>query len=298
MNSLAPEIRFFEAEDGYRGAVRVWPQRDPLGCIVCVHGIVSHGAWYLSSCRYLAQAGFEVHFVERRGSGLNLREPGDVNRYETWLDDIEGYLSALPKNVPRLLFGISWGGKLAAAVARHRPKLLAGIGLLCPGLFAKQFPSRLKYTALDVARRCGLANKRVTIPLQDPALFTESPALQEYVRRDPLTLRKVTVRFALEDRKLTGYATEAPQEITVPVFVALAGKERIVDNGRVRRFFDQLGSPEKQLIEYPEAAHTLEFEPDPSKYFADLVRWSLDACALSDAEPKSPDETGQNKLHL
>ena len=118
-----------------------------------------------------------------------------------------------------------------------------------------------------------MAKRRVTIPLQDPALFTESPEWQDYVQRDPLTLRKVTVRFALEDRKLTRYATEAPQEIRVPTLAVLAGRERIVNNARVRKFFDQIDCEKKKLIEYASAAHTLEFEPDPNEYFKDLTEW-------------------------
>jgi hypothetical protein len=30
----------------------------------------------------------------------------------------------------------------------------------------------------------------------------------------------------------------------------------------------------RTIIEYPHAAHTLEFESDPSQYFADLTDWT------------------------
>ena len=32
----------------------------------------------------------------------------------------------------------------------------------------------------------------------------------------------------------------------------------------------------RTIIEYPDAHHTLEFEPDPAPLFADLTRWLLD----------------------
>ena len=73
----------------------IWPVTQPLAYIVGLHGIVSHGGWYLKSCSALARAGFEVHFLERRGSGLNTAERGDVNGYVTWLTDL-GAIAAWP----------------------------------------------------------------------------------------------------------------------------------------------------------------------------------------------------------
>ncbi len=268
------QIEFFDAADGYRWAARVWRPAKPLGQVVFIHGIISHSGWYLPTCQHLARAGFEVHALDRRGSGLNAANRGDVDRYETWIDDVKDYLDERPHPGLRLLLGISWGGKFATAFARTHPTSLDGLGLLCPGLFSQKFPNRLKYTALAVAASLGLSGVRVTIPLKDPALFTSSLAHQPYVRDDPLTLRKVSIRFALADRELTRFATEAPEEIRVPTLMLLAEHDRVVDNGKLREFYERLGTNEKKLIEYQGATHTLEFEPDPSGYLADLRAWT------------------------
>jgi len=119
-----------------------------------------------------------------------------------------------------------------------------------------------------------LRERRVTIPLQNPSLFTDSHEHQEYIRKDPFTLRKITVRFALADRALTRYTIETPREIRLPTLLMLAGRDRIVDNDRVRQFVDEFSADKKTIIEYPDAAHTLEFEPDPAGYFDDLARWA------------------------
>jgi alpha-beta hydrolase superfamily lysophospholipase len=47
----------------------------------------------------------------------------------------------------------------------------------------------------------------------------------------------------------------------LPVLVLLAGQEKIVDNARTRAWADRR-LRKKQVIEYPGAYHTLEFEPD------------------------------------
>ncbi len=56
----------------------------------------------------------------------------------------------------------------------------------------------------------------------------------------------------------------------------LAGRDRIVDNARTLAYFHTLAARDRTVIDYPEAHHTLEFEPDPSRYGRDLIAW-LDA---------------------
>lgn len=266
-------ITRFTASDGYAFAVRLWPCPQPMARMVFVHGIISHSGWYPGSCRFLAERGFEVHFLDRRGSGLNLQDRGDVRAYDVWLSDVEEYLEHLPSDVPRMLLGISWGGTLTAAVARHRPELLAGIGLLCPGLFSHQAANAAQRAAIRLAYRAGLRNLRVNIPLQDPALFTESAIHRQYIGADPLTLRQITLRFAWANLHLTQYATEAPHQIRVPTLLMLAGRDPITDNPRTRAFVERIASDDKTIVEYPAASHTLEYEPAPEAYYADLAAW-------------------------
>ncbi|NUQ65435.1 MAG: alpha/beta fold hydrolase [Pirellulales bacterium] len=269
----AARLTHFTAPDGYRFAVHQWQHPRPSARLVFLHGIVSHAGWYPRSCRHLAQEGVEVHFLDRRGSGLNLAGRGDVAACRTWMDDVEAYLEQLPRDAPRLLMGISWGGALAAAVAGRRPDLLSGMGLLCPGLYARQAANAAQGVAIRLAHRAGFGKHRVSIPLQDPALFTTSAAFQEYIRTDPLTLRRITIRFAAANLQLLHYATEAPEAIHVPTLLMLAERDAIVHNERVRAWADRIACDRKETVEYRGAGHTLEFEPDPSRYFADLADW-------------------------
>jgi acylglycerol lipase len=223
------------------------------------------------------QADFDVHFLDRRGSGLNAEAPGDVDNWATWIDDVTTYLAQLRGGPPIVLCGISWGGKLAAAVARRRPASIQALALICPGLYSPHEPGLLKRMALAAPGSSQRQKRRVRIPLERPALFTDSPVWQEFVEHDPLTLRRVTWRFAQEDRQLTRYARAAAPFLHMPLMLMLSGRDRIVDNSRTRAFFNRTGSRFRTLIEYPNAAHTLEFEPDPEPYFADLSSWVISA---------------------
>jgi alpha-beta hydrolase superfamily lysophospholipase len=241
---------------------------------VFLHGITSHSGWYDGSSAHLAGHDIEVHFLDRRGSGLNADQPGDIDRWTTWIDDVAAYLEQLGRTLPVALCGISWGGKLAAAVARRHPGLVAALGLICPGLYSPHEPGVLKRAALRAPAPARFRERRrLGIPLDRPALFTDNREARKFIAEDPLSLRQVTWRFASEDRQLTHYARQAAPYLHMPMLLMLAGRDRIVDNRRTRAFFHRTGAENRTLIEYPHAAHTLEFEPDPRRYFDDLTDW-------------------------
>jgi acylglycerol lipase len=236
LSGLLPRFDFYTARDGRRLAVRVWNAVDPPRArVVFLHGVASHGGWYTRSCHHLNKVGFEVHFLDRRGSGVNTEGRGDVDRYETWVDDVGMYLEKIGKSRPVILCGISWGGRLATAVARQHPGLIDGLALL--------------------------------------SLFTDTPRWRDYVATDPLTLREVTVCFAQADRELAGVARESAEYLHMPTLLVLAGHDRIVASPPTRAFLNRSAATHKTLIEYPNGAHTLEFEADPERYFADLADW-------------------------
>ncbi len=283
MAAILPRIDFYSAHDDRRLAVRVWnAAQAPKARVVFLHGITSHGGWYDQSAAYLAAAGYEVAFIDRRGSGLNGEEMGDVANWQAWIEDVETFVGAdrqpfansdSLKQSPTILCGISWGGKLAAAIARHSPGLFAGVALVCPGIYSPYMPGVLKRLALATPAPKWLRQRRLRVPLRRTELFTDTPRWCDFIDRDPLALRTLTWRFAQQDRELTRYAREAAAFLHLPTLVMLADQDRIVDNRRTREYFGRFPSRQKALIEYHGAAHTLEFEPDPTQYFRDLVEW-------------------------
>lgn len=292
MPAAPPRIDFYSANDGRRLAVRVWDAAKPASArVVFLHGVTSHGGWYSQCAEYLAAAGLDVHFLDRRGSGLNGEQAGDVDCWRTWADDIAAYVNtsrgadAVSDNAhrrPTILCGISWGGKLAAAVARRHPTLCDGVAFICPGLYSPFMPRIIRRIALAVPPPAWLQQRRLRIPLRRAELFTDTPSWRDFVAQDPLALRSVTWRFAQADRRLTRYARQAATFLRIPTLLVLAGRDRIVDNRSTRDFFGRIASPRKTLLEYAAAGHTLEFEPDPTPYFADLAEW-LQRTALAAA---------------
>lgn len=263
------------AGDGYRWRYRRYPAIGPARAhVVCVHGIQSHGGWYVHSCRRLAEAGFAVSFLDRRGSGLNEQDRGDTPGFRRLLSDVAEFLEPARQDASgrkTFVVGISWGGKVVLGVEKLRPGLMDAVALLCPG-----FRPRVSLSLRDKMRvlwaRLTRPKRMFPIPLSDPVLFTATEKWLKFLRENPLTLREATARFLCESVALDIYLRDAARRMRLPVLVLLAGRDRIIDNLSTRIFLDRFAGP-KEVIEYPQAHHTLEFEPDPDRHVRDLAKW-------------------------
>jgi alpha-beta hydrolase superfamily lysophospholipase len=267
------EVRTYTAGDGYRWRYRHYPAvSDPLARVVCLHGIQSHAGWYEYSSTRLGRAGFEVSFLDRRGSGMNEQARGDAPGFRRLLDDVAEYLRTQRGGMPVFLVAISWGGKLAAALQRRHPGLVEGLALLCPGFFSQRRPGLSQRLAI-LGARLTAPERRFPIPLNDPELFTVTPHWQQFLRDDPLLLRYATARLLVESVRLDGYLRLVPKHVRVPLLLMLAGRDRIIDNAATRRYVGRFHTKDQTVVEYPEAHHTLEFEPDPDRFIDDLTGW-------------------------
>ena len=280
--SIEPEVLRFDASDSASLHYRHWvPERGkPRGYIVALHGVQSHSGWYAYSSRKLCEAGYEVFYFDRRGSGLNMETRGDAQHCDRLINDVVQFLQFVrhrrnqsAPTRPVVLQAVSWSGKLAAVIAARRPELVDALALLSPGIHAKTRPSLWQRCQLELANRCGIRERRVPIPLNDPTLFTDSVASQQFIREDPLALHEVTVSFLLADRELSRLSRNAPARLRVPLLLMLADQDEIIDNPATAAWFERCKSTRKQVNEYADARHTLEFAADKDEHVDDLIDW-------------------------
>jgi alpha-beta hydrolase superfamily lysophospholipase len=248
-------------------------ERLPKTRLVCIHGIQSHGGWYTRSSSQFAEAGHEVYFLDRRGSGLNSENRGDIPSFRRAIDDLAEFIQQLPTDgVPTFLLCISWGGKLGIGLQYRHPKMVQGLILVCPGIKYRvktPFLTRLGITFSKFAQ----PRKEYLIPLNDPKLFTSSEKWQEFLQKDDLSLHHGTARLLSESVLLDIYLRRAKKHVHIPILLLLAERDQILDNPGVRAFVEKFPTPDKTIIEYPEAHHTLEFEPEGHAFVGDILRW-------------------------
>jgi alpha-beta hydrolase superfamily lysophospholipase len=246
--------------------------------IIALHGIQSHSGWYTWSSRQLAAAGYDVYFADRRGSGLNGFQRGHADHGLRLINDARQLIRIARRehadaSLPVTLMSVSWGGKIAAALAATWPHEIDQLALLYPGLVPLLQPTRSQTRRLNLGRRFDVRFKGVDLPLTDPQLFTAVPEHQQFIAEDPFALHRVTSGFLNAGRDLDHIIEEQSQQIVHPTLLMLAGQDQIIDNAATSQLVARFASKRQTTIRYPEAQHTLEFEPDREQFVGDLIGW-------------------------
>jgi acylglycerol lipase len=274
--SRRPARSALRLHDGYRTSMYVYappaePARPP---VVYLHGIQSHPGWFSHSAAALADRGHPVFQPTRRGSGDNLRDRGHARSARQLLRDVADACRFALRQTGRRrlhLVGVSWGGKLAAALAVDPPAdvQIASVALVAPGLVPRvDVPAATKLAIGLSLLVCG--RKRWAIPLNDVALFTDNEEMRQYLRADQGRLHRATARLLYASRQLDRLLARAPNgSLRAPTTLLLARRDRIIDNARTRQAVERLTGGHAVVREF-DAAHTLEFEPDPGLFYESL----------------------------
>jgi acylglycerol lipase len=270
------ESRYLTAGDGVRLHCLHWRSRQspPSAVVVFLHGIASHAGWFAETAADLNRHGVEVYGLDRRGSGRSGGPRGHLDRYERALDDVEQLVllaAAEHPRVPLFLAASSWAAKLGVVYAAQRPGPLAGLLLLGPGLLPRVNLSPWR-RALVVAGHLVRPTARLPIPLT-PELYTANPPYRDSIRGDRLRLLEATTQFYWQTARLDRRRGGDTARLQLPVLLLQGEADQMMDVPATRRWFDGLGGRHCSYRAYPGAGHTLDFEPDRSRYLDDLLAW-------------------------
>src|SRR5262245_35508632 len=85
-------IGSFEGAGGRLLRYRAVEPSQPRHRLLYLHGIESHGGWFLPAAQLLAKSGCATWLPDRRGSGLNCGEgPGDAPSAAVLLEDLRRF---------------------------------------------------------------------------------------------------------------------------------------------------------------------------------------------------------------
>jgi len=253
----APQAEFVGA-GGRRLRYTVVSARRPRHELVYLHGIESHGGWFLAAAHGLAAHGCTTYLLDRRGSGLNRgTQPGDAASSAVLLEDVRRFRAHAELRSP-VLVGLSWGGKLALAAALDQPRGVRAIVLVTPGLVSRLdlgWPEKLGLLAsLAVGGRA-----RVKLPIE-PEMFTRTPRYLDFIRSDPDRIERVTARLLLAGRSLDRRISDGLPALAAPVLLLLAGQDRIVDNERTTALLAPLPATQLRVRTYEHGSHSIQFD--------------------------------------
>ncbi len=226
--------------------------------LLYLHGIESHGEWFLAAAQALAQRGCTTYLLDRRGSGQNRDvQPGDAPSAGVLLEDVQRFRAHAGLASP-VVVGLSWGGKLALAAALDQPAGVRALVLITPGLVPRVDFSPLQKAGVALSLAVG-GRARFHLPIE-PQMFTRTPRFLDYIERDPLRLQRVTARFLIASRGLDRMIRARVQTLSVPVLLFLAGHDRIIDNARTRALLERLPPGRLRVRVYEHATHSIQFD--------------------------------------
>ena len=252
------EIHGYSGAGGRTLRYRVVRARVQRHALLYLHGIESHGDWFLAAAHALAGHGCTTYLVDRRGSGLN-RElgPGDARSARVLLEDVRCFRAHVDPG-PVVLVGLSWGGKLAVAAALDQMEGVRALVLITPGLVPLVDLSRGQKLLLALSLVLG-GRARFRVPIA-PEMFTRVPRTLHFIQADPLRLTRVTGRFLLASRALDRTIQARVRELDRPVLLFLAGHDRIVDNERTRSLLERSAPGRLRVRIYEHATHSIQLD--------------------------------------
>jgi acylglycerol lipase len=286
------ESRFLTASDGVNLHYLRWSsgRSPPRAVIIFLHGIASHAGWFGETAADLNRQGVVVYGPDRRGSGRSGGPRGHLERYGRALDDVEEMVrlvSSEHEATPIFLAASSWAAKLAVVYAAQRRASLSGLLLLGPGLLPRVnlSPSRQVFV---VVGHLVAPTARLPIPLT-PELYTANRPYVDFIRGDRLRLLEATTRFFWETARLDRQRGRASAHLNLPLLVLQGEDDHMMDVSKTRRWFSRLGVEDKSYVAYPSAGHTLDFEPDRTRYLADMLAWLSDRLPSGSSGPEGGD---------
>jgi len=262
------------------------PCQDPRGAVALVHGAGEHCGRYEHVADHLNRAGYAVLGLDLPGLGRSPGRRGHVESFEDYLgavDATRARLEALHPGVPQFLYGHSMGGLIAVRWLQSRaPAAQAGLGgaiLSCPCLdLALPLPPALLRTAALIERVWPTFTQSNRIPA---SAVSRTPEVVAAYAHDPLVVRSVSVRWAMELQRAMLAARAGPARAEVPVLVLQAGADQLVSAAATRAYAERLEAPRKLYREFPGWYHELHNEPGRDEVLALLTGFLDETLAVA-----------------
>lgn len=242
-----------ESADGYKLHCHFWPASQPQALVILQHGVVSHSGWLEKVCIGLQNSGISCLSMDRRGAGENHESKGDVPSSNALFDDIDAVLGwCSSKGLPIHACGFCWGCNYWVNYLASRENKVQSLALFAPSLF----PSALITNQTLSIGDSPIADQRPLIPID---CFTKGPCFSEYIEPDPLRLRFVSPRFNRIMSEFSQAVWMKVLRLKIPLLVALASKDSVVDNEATRKVIDRFTGASKMLIEL-NGMHGIQFD--------------------------------------
>lgn len=251
-----------------------WPDAEPVGAVVLVHGVGEHSGVYGNIVGPMVDAGFAVFAHDHRGHGRSGGPRVHVDSWSQYRDDLAANVAIARESVgdvPLTIYGHSMGSivvleYLLGTTSEIDSVIISGVATEPNGV-AKPYLIALAKALTRVAPRVS-----ADLHIRNESL-TRDPAVIEAYRNDPLRHGRATVRWGTEMLAATDRVKAGFTAIDLPVLVVHGEADPLNCEQGARHLHEGLPNAEKRLCIYPGVLHEPHADLEHERLAADVVDW-------------------------
>jgi len=279
---MADQQGFITSFDGAKLFYRFWENPSSQSydkVLLILHGIAYHTGLYLEKFReFLSPLGIPLYAMDSRGHGHSGRERGVLDSPAAIMQDLDAMVSFLKRKYPDkklFLAGESMGGLFAIAYTGTCLSKLSGLILIAPGLIIHRdqichpetFQVLPKALLKPGTPTVNIVGSRLEMGTRDPEFIKKR-------RKDELALSKVSLKYLLTLAKIDClWEKRYPRNIQIPTLILQGLRDRALNPKGASKLYDLISSKDKERVIFPQAFHTLLWDPDTPRVFEAISEW-------------------------
>jgi alpha-beta hydrolase superfamily lysophospholipase len=246
--------------------------------LIIVHGIAEHSARYRHAADALATRNIASFVYDQRGHGTSPGARTHIADFSHFAADLgligENVRQRFPA-LPLFVWGHSMGSVVVMLAAAD---LKWARGLITTGCALDAMP-KLDGAAGALLRIAASLAPRLRISLRiDAAALTQVLEEQHRHMSDPLVPRTASLRLLYGFALACSTCRANAPNITLPWLAVHGEADKVCPISGSQTLIDALGSPDKQLVIYPNLLHEVHNEDEPARaaLFDLMSRWILE----------------------
>jgi alpha-beta hydrolase superfamily lysophospholipase len=269
---------YFEGYDKKQMYYQTWSKDQAKAILIVTHGLAEHaGAYQLFANSLLAKLPLEICAWDLRGHGKSDGKRGLVESFQEYIKDYHCFYKLVKagnkKNLPIILVGHSMGGLVTLKFLLDYE---ANIDVKAFVLSSPLLGISMEVNPIKDAAAKFLVNLLPSITLNNEIDFRDLSHDLEIVKsydKDPFRHNRISPRLYLDFLETFPKIYNSASRLQLPCLIQFAGDDRLVDKNATLKFFDALGSIQKEKIEYTNLYHEIYNELDREQVYEDLSKF-------------------------
>ena len=270
-----PESRQYRASDGSTLTFTGYRHgRKNRVALIYLHGLEGHAGWGQDLSLKLADRGYDVFALDRRGSGLSKANTrtltGKPPGFEDIVSDVHSFLKPLKGYYDSVyLVGNDWGARLALAYGIAYKGQSNGLVLISPRVTNDAESITGRMMAMTGVGKDSGSDSAASF---DASQHTSKAEQQREMTNDPLRRKQLDENFVLQSKRMGDFIKKYIKRIDQPLQLFLAGDDKLIDHDKVIGLLERGNQPSLDIQMVSGAKHALPVE-SPDRVARDIHHW-------------------------